>query len=305
MAEAAGHKFGQVIGEYVEKAIEPLLQEFADKHGLHLDKKGQRLARQGKKLRWLDVYNNAHDLDYVLERGGSHGQVGTPVAFIESAWRRYTKHSKNKAQEIQGAILPIASKHLFCAPMLGCVLAGDYTKNSLDQLRSLGFQILYFPYSLVIAAFKEVGVDVDYCEETPDRDLSAKLRKWNKVPAKKREAVWRKLVDRNRAEVDQFMNSMERAVLRQIAKVRVLPLHGLSVEFTSIDEAVRFVESYRLNDNDPLPLVKYEVQVRYNNGDRVEAQFQDQASTIKFLHAFTSGNWTTVIEIPEADDDDD
>src|SRR2546423_10453545 len=106
MAEAAGHKFGQFIGEYCESAIEPLLQEFADKYGLFLDKKGPRPARSGKKLRWVDSYGNGHDLDYVLERGGTPEKVGTPIAFIESAWRRYTKHSKNKAQESQGAVLP-------------------------------------------------------------------------------------------------------------------------------------------------------------------------------------------------------
>jgi hypothetical protein len=46
MAEAAGHKWGQFIGEYCESALEPLLQEFANKHGLYLDKKGA-VSRQG------------------------------------------------------------------------------------------------------------------------------------------------------------------------------------------------------------------------------------------------------------------
>jgi hypothetical protein len=143
MAEAAGHKWGQFVGEYCESALEPLLQDFADKHGLFLDKKGPRPARSGKKLRWVDSYGNGHDLDYVLERGGTPEKSGTPVAFIESAWRRYTKHSKNKAQEIQGAVLPIAEKHRYSAPLLGCILAGDYTANSLNQLRSIGFKVLY------------------------------------------------------------------------------------------------------------------------------------------------------------------
>jgi hypothetical protein len=111
MAEAAGHRFGQLIGEYCEKAVEPLLKEFADRHGLFLDKAGDRPARSGKKVKWIDSYGNSHNLDYVLERGGTPEKVGTPVAFIESAWRRYTKHSRNKAQEIQGAILPIRDKH--------------------------------------------------------------------------------------------------------------------------------------------------------------------------------------------------
>ncbi len=105
MAEASGHKWGQFIGEFCESAIEPLLQAFAVQHGLFLDKKGIRPARPGKKLNWMDSFGNSHDLDYVLERDGAPEKIGTPIAFFESAWRRYTKHSRNKAQEIQGPLV--------------------------------------------------------------------------------------------------------------------------------------------------------------------------------------------------------
>jgi hypothetical protein len=57
---------------------------------------------------WQDGYGNKHDLDYVLERGGDEERLGVPAAFIESAWRRYTKHSKNKVQEIEAAVMPVA-----------------------------------------------------------------------------------------------------------------------------------------------------------------------------------------------------
>ena len=69
MAEAAGHKFGQFVGEYCEAALEPLLQEFADKHQLYLDKKERRPARKNVYVRWKDCYGFYHNLDYVLERG--------------------------------------------------------------------------------------------------------------------------------------------------------------------------------------------------------------------------------------------
>jgi hypothetical protein len=38
-------------------------------------------------------------------------------------------------------------------PFLAAVLAGVFTTGSLEQLRSLGFQVLYFPYETLIAAF--------------------------------------------------------------------------------------------------------------------------------------------------------
>src|SRR4051812_3392692 len=104
MALSPAHQFGQMIGDALEAAMQPILQSFADKYGLFLDKKGARLARNGNRLTWTDGKGNKHDLDFVLERAATTAKQGIPVAFIEIAWRRYTKHSKNKAQEIQGAI---------------------------------------------------------------------------------------------------------------------------------------------------------------------------------------------------------
>jgi hypothetical protein len=118
MAESPSHKFGQIIGDVLEVAIEPVLSLFAQENGLYLDKKGPRPARKGMKVSWTDLSGNVHDLDFVLEKNGSLTKIGTPVAFIESAWRRYTKHSRNKAQEIQGAILPLAATYQNSAPFI-------------------------------------------------------------------------------------------------------------------------------------------------------------------------------------------
>lgn len=101
MAESPAHRFGQLIGELLESVVRPQLEDFCQDQGLYLDhQKRERPARSGKKVSWTDQYGNAHDLDFVIEREGTDHQIGRPVAFIESAWRRYTKHSRNKAQEI-------------------------------------------------------------------------------------------------------------------------------------------------------------------------------------------------------------
>jgi hypothetical protein len=300
MAEAAGHKFGQFVGEYCEAALEPLLQDFADKHGLFLDKKGLRPARTGKRLRWVDSFGNGHDLDYVLERGGSPEKVGTPVAFIESAWRRYTKHSRNKAQEIQGAILPIAEKHQFSAPLLGCILAGVYTAGALEQLKSVGFKVLYFNYDSVIEAFKSAGADARFDEATPDAEFDKKLKKLAKLSKANRLRVWKKLLELNARNVTEFMTQLERTVKRQISAVRVIPLHGSAHDCVSVPEAISFVETY--NEKAATgPLVKYEIMIRYDNGDKIQAELHDKATALEFLQAYQSGNWTAAIDVRDED----
>jgi hypothetical protein len=86
VADSPAHAFGQKLGEFLEMLVEYLLVPVVSKHGLYLDRKGPRPAR-GKltKATWTDKYGNKHDLDYVLERGGSATQLGAPIAFVEAA----------------------------------------------------------------------------------------------------------------------------------------------------------------------------------------------------------------------------
>ena len=138
MAESPAHKFGQLIGEILESTILPQLETFCSTNNLYLDhQKKVRPARSGKKVAWSDQYGNTHDLDFVIERDGTDQQIGRPVAFIESAWRRYTKHSRNKAQEIQGAILPLAEKYKWNNPFLGAVLASAGAISGIIKLISM------------------------------------------------------------------------------------------------------------------------------------------------------------------------
>jgi hypothetical protein len=100
MAESLAHRWGQIVGAVFETFVRAILAEVAQRHSLYLDSKGPRKSRGAqRKVAWQDGSGNTHDLDYVLERGGTENALGVPVAFVESAWRRYTKHSKNKARQ--------------------------------------------------------------------------------------------------------------------------------------------------------------------------------------------------------------
>lgn len=283
MAESLSHKFGQLIGELLELALEPHLQKFSKKHKLYLDKKGVRKARSGKKVTWTDSKENKHDLDFVLERGGTENKIGVPVAFIESAWRRYTKHSRNKAQEIQSAILPLANKYKNSSPFVGVVLAGVFTEGALSQLKSLGFGVLYFSYDSVIKAFAKFGIDASFDEKTAEFDFRKKIDSWNKLVNK--EDVAKELLKLNKKGVDEFFNSLSDTISRFIERIIILPLHGREAISTSVSDAIEFLNKY-LEDKPKLPLSKYEIIIKYNTGDRIEASFKDKKDSIKFLESY-------------------
>jgi len=185
MAESPSHRFGQIIGELLEEILLPILENFCKERDLYLDRHGDRVGvRSGRKVTWEDKDGNKHDLDFVIEKGATATLLGRPVAFIESAWRRYTKHSRNKAQEIQGAVLPIAEKYQNDSPFLGVVLAGVFTQNSLDQLKSVGFRVVYIPYQGVMESFAKIGINARFDESTPDEDFAECVRQIEALPKK-------------------------------------------------------------------------------------------------------------------------
>ncbi len=285
MAEAPGHRLGQIIGDALELAIEPILRAFAKEHGLYLDKKERRPVRPGVKCTWVDDLGNAHDLDFVLERGGTPTKIGSPAAFVESAWRRYTKHSRAKAQEIQGAILPLLTTHANVKPFAGAVVAGRWTAGALQQMRSSGLSVLHIEYNQIVEVFTAVGVDIDSEEDTPDAYLQEQVDAWMTLSAVEQAAVGEALRALAPERFMAFREDLERTISRSVQRVTVLPLHGAAIECSSVTEAIEKIGAYVAPSATP-ELVGFEVSIRYTNGDRIEAEFASAADAMSFLRTF-------------------
>ena len=283
MAKSPAHKLGQIIGDEIEAAIGKPLRHMAAEFGLYLDHRHPRPVRGGKrKVTWEDSYGNVHDLDYVLEEGGSEERLGRPRAFIEIAWRRYTKHSRNKAQEIQGAVLPLAETYREHVPFLGAVLVGDFTDGSREQLRSHGFHVAYASYEMIVQAFQTVGVDVSFDENTPTAALGRKVKSYNRLTAHSRTKLGAALRAQCAEEFDPFFNALRDCLGRRITRVVVLALSGTSVQFPTVQRAIRFVEDYD-ESTPPSGFDHYELNVRYSNGREVQGSFPNKQDCLHYL----------------------
>lgn len=267
----------------LEDIIYPFLKEFSDEHGYYLDKAGTRgKARSGKKVKWQDKYGNDHDLDFVIEDGGTKDVRGRPLAFIEAAWRRYTKHSRNKAQEIQGAILPIAEHYSWDSPFLGAVIAGIFTEGSIQQMQSVGFNVLYFPYDTIINAFQVAGIDAQFDEDTPDKDFKKCVGKIERLSNSKRKQIEQKLKELNQKQIDTFIAKLRNVLSRTIQKILICPLFGIANEFCTIEEAISFLgKDFDIPDRNSFK--KIEVIVVYSNGDKMEGSFVTSEKAVDFL----------------------
>lgn len=283
MAQSPSHRFGQIIGEVLEATIRGPLEDVCHRRGLYLDSKHPRPARNMlNKVAWKDCKDSIHDLDYVIEQDGTEETIGSPKAFIEIAWRRYTKHSRNKAQEIQGAIIPLAETYHAAHPFLGVVLAGVFTDGSLTQLRSHGFQILYFPYDSVVAAFAEVGINAAFGEETADRELAKKVTQYAALSDRKKQRIAESLRSRHTKELSDFVAALEVSLSRAIVAVYVLPLYGQLQELPTPGDAIAFLE-HHTPAHVAGQFIRFEIGIRFSNGDEIRGQFQSKVSAIEFL----------------------
>lgn len=282
MAESPSHKFGQIIGNLLEAVAKSFLEEYCSKNDLYLDTVGPREVRSGKKVSWIDKYDNSHDLDFVIEKNCDKSKTRSPVAFIESAWRRYTKHSRNKAQEIQGAVLPLAESYSEHSPFLGAILAGVFTDGSLSQLRSHGFSVLYFEYDEIITAFKEVGIDVFFDEDTQADNFVKKIKKYDRLEGAGHKKIINALTSNCRSKIDTFLKELDSSVFRKIEDIRVYNLYGTSMNFSNISEATRVIEE--ADHSKPVgKFIKYEITIKFNNGNKVEGQFSTNEEALRFL----------------------
>jgi hypothetical protein len=298
MAESHAHKWGQTIGNVFQLSLREVFQKVAAKHGLYLDYQKERPAR-GKNLKvcWEDRFGNSHDLDYVMERGGTEQVKGVPAAFIEVAWRRYTKHSKNKAQEIEGAVLALADTYSHVRPFLGIVLAGAWTAKALAQLRSRQFTVAYISYEDIVGAFKLVGIDASSTEDTPEDVFQEKVRAYQALSPRQLDTLKKALLFPKQGKgegpsepvtspMEEFVGSLNASLARGVVGFTVTVLHGRPHQLATAADVVAYLEGYKDNKSCSAPAAKFEIDVRYNNGDIIHGIFQEKGAAIAFARTF-------------------
>ena len=285
MVTSPGHKLGQMLGNFLEEMFGKDLVSFSEQHGLYCDRKGERPKVRGRrrKVTWKDNRGNSHDMDFVIERNGTFERMGDPVAFIELTWRRYTKHSRNKAGEIEGALLPLKETYQETCSFIGVIVAGEFTEGGIRQLISNGIQVLHIPSDVIVECFKTKGIALDYPEDASN-DLKIDLiERWEALSEEDVEEIKQCIKRRIRTNYKRFMKSLKQSLLRRIEIIRLVPLFGEEKTFSKVNDAIRFIQEYPETKPKNYKFKGYEIYVRFTNGDKLEGKFQNKNVALKFL----------------------
>lgn len=288
MAKSPSHKLGELIGDFFEFSIVQYLRPIVSQKGYYLDYRHPRPARGNQReVIGIDSGGNRHKLDIVVEKGGSETKIGVPKAYIEMAWRRYKKHSKNKVQEIAGAIIPLVQTHAKEIPFYAAVLAGEFTDNAIAQLRSQGFFVLYFNYTEICSLFDTVGVSIRWEEDTNEKklqdivdDLSLALSNDSDI-----RKLQKHFYIMYKQHLEYLAETLCKSLDTVITEVIVIPVHGAPRICESVEKAVHFILNY--NEKTVSPILRYEITVRYNNGEEYTMKCSDKRKAIQFLNQYT------------------
>lgn len=287
MATSYSHKLGELIGDFFEDSIIQYLNPIVSKKGYYLDYKHPRSARNGKReVLGTDSEGNTHKLDIVIEKGGSETQMGKPIAFIEMAWRRYVKHSKAKVQEIAGAIMPLVRTYHQQAPFYAAVLSGEFTDNAINQLKSQGFYVLYFTYEEMANIFATAGISILWEEDSNESVMKKIATKIESLSKPKYKALQKSFFTHQSTKLKELADELEKSISRVVTQVIVLPIHGAATSLQSISDAITYINNYQ-EASCSASLLRYELKIRYSNGDEITMICSDKRNAIQFLNQYT------------------
>jgi hypothetical protein len=256
---------------YEEHFVLPLLQKVADHLELYLDQRFRtRTARAGDKIIWKDEDDNEVDYDFVMELDGTDDKRGIPVAFFECFWRRGKRHSKDKARDDSGKLMPMREVYP-TARFLAIVAGGDFTAPARTLVQSRKIDLFYVPKAKIVSAFQRHGLEIDYPDKLPEAKKAALADAFERAlsPEIKKQAAstLRKLV--GATSINTYVDRVRAALgalpqeLRFIAQQQSKP-----VVFESIPEATEFLKDPRFDFSSYAENFIYEIT--YSDGTEFE-----------------------------------
>lgn len=262
-----GSTLGEAIGNRLELVLETYINKFLEQYRCHyLTEKGKdpKTGKISKKLIMFDDYGNGYDIDGVITNESMQ-----PLVLLESKYIRYKKHNRDKGSWICNSHSAVRKRYHSIRASVA-VLAGRWSKPSLEMIKSYDVNIFLIDFSLISQLLSEKGVDFEWEEAEKDRALAA----WYRYEA---------LSEKDKMEIAYKMaNSIKDQLFALLANI--------------------------LDDTKPRILKHIIVEVKTNRGETKNIKFDTKEEAIEYLEnlsldeLFDSASCYTIFDVPEVED---
>ncbi|RCK38632.1 hypothetical protein TH25_25530 [Thalassospira profundimaris] len=282
---SSGHKLGQLVGDWFEEYfVCPLLKEVAESLNLYADSRFNSRACRGHKIIWEYLDSNEVDYDAVLEINGTNAQKGIPVAFIECFWRRGSRHSKDKARDDSGKLMPMRDTYP-SARFLGIIAAGDFTAPARELVMSRGIDLFYIPKAKIVESFNYCGLTIDYDDKSTEYEKDKIARSFIEgfSAKEKRSEVATTLINLvGKNEIENYITRVRARLSSSPQEIRIiLRQQSIPIRFESTQKVALFLNDPDLSMRNPAESFVYEIS--YSDGSEFSKEVTSM-SELKELH---------------------
>ena len=149
---------------------------------------------------------------------------------------------------------------------------------------SEGFDVIYIPIEIIQRAFSVVDVDAHWEENTPEHILQEKVDAFEQLDQHEVEKIKDELLNFTSEQLEEFRSRLCRSLERKVETIRIISTFGDENTFSNIPEACNFIAKFNVSLRQ-LKFYKFEIYIRYSNGDKLEAQYTDRSYAIGFLQS--------------------
>ncbi|NEP14126.1 MAG: hypothetical protein F6K14_28775 [Symploca sp. SIO2C1] len=221
------------------------------------------------KIIWSDLEGNDVDYDFVLELGGTESKRGVPLAFFETFWRRGARHSKDKARDDSGKLIPMRDTYP-TVRILGIISAGDFTQPAQELVRSRAIDLFYIPKAKICKAWEDCKVPIDYADsasESVKRSIADNVE--NKLTNAKKKQIHERLISIvGKSVFDSFLQRIVAGIAAVPVEFRVTSvLIGKPIVFNNHEEAEKFLQEKYTHSSAESMMQMFRYEVVFSDGN--------------------------------------
>lgn len=239
-----GSAIGEAIGDLLETQVHQTFEEIANKKHFcfHRSLGTTKGGKKSKKLLLSDEFGNEYNMDGLVT-----DKAGHPMILIESKYIRYKKHNRDKASWICNAHSAVRRNYPSIRSSIA-VLAGNWSKSSLEMLESYGVKYFMVPFDQICRILDDYGVDFEWEEN----DYAKALKAWKDFSAlsdAKKEQIGSKMIAIVKDDLVKYVkNILGDKPIRKLKKI-VIELHTNKNEvfkhvFDSKEDASEFLSEF-------------------------------------------------------------